>query len=93
MKPCTQPVAAVTNRDVEEGAVEAVKFLWKRKQFDERDWKLKRTRKHKTSREAGSGSVKNLTTSTFVLTTMPTKPVMSSQTNKLTVSIMPTFHT
>jgi len=29
-------------------AVEAVKFLWKRKHFEERSWKRKRTRKHLT---------------------------------------------
>jgi len=28
--------------------VEAVKFLWKRKHFEERRWKQKRTRKHLT---------------------------------------------
>ena len=54
------------SRDVEAEAVEAVNFLWKRKgkHFDERGWKRKRTQKHKTSRGAGSGSVKNLTAST-----------------------------
>ena len=93
MKPCTQPVAAVTNRDVEAEAVKAVKFLWRWKHFNERDWKRKRSRKHKTSRGAGSGSIKNLTASTSLPTTMPTKPVKSSQLNKLTVSIMRTFHT
>ena len=41
-------------------AVEAVKFLWKRKQkhFDERDWKRKRTRKRLILSGAGSGSKK-----------------------------------
>jgi len=29
-------------------AVEVVKFLWKRKHFEERSWKRKRTRKHLT---------------------------------------------
>ena len=58
MKLCTQPVAAVSNKDVkaeagsgswkrklEAEAVEAGNFLWKRKHFDVRDWKRKRTRK------------------------------------------------
>ena len=47
MKPCTKPVAADTNKDVERKlkAVEAVKLLWKRKHFDEKDWKWKRTGK------------------------------------------------
>ena len=41
------------SRDVE---VEAVKLLWKRKHFDERDWKRKRTRKQLILSRAGSGS-------------------------------------
>jgi len=36
---------------------EAVKFLWKRKHFEERSWKLKRTRKHLTFWRAGNGSI------------------------------------
>ena len=32
-------------RKLEGEAVEAVNFLWKRKHFDERDWKRKGTRK------------------------------------------------
>ena len=32
-------------RKLEAETVEAVKFLWKRKHFDKRDWKQKRTRK------------------------------------------------
>ena len=50
MKPCTKPVAAVTNRDVEAEVVEAVKFLWKRKR--------KQTRKRLILSGAGSGSKK-----------------------------------
>ena len=38
--------------------VEAVTFLWKRKQFDERDWKRKRTRKRLILAGAESGSKK-----------------------------------
>ena len=38
--------------------VEAVKFLWKRKHFDEKDWKRKRTRKRLALSGAGSGSKK-----------------------------------
>jgi len=39
--------------------VEAVKFLWKRKHFEERswNWKRKRTRKHLTFWGAGIGSI------------------------------------
>jgi len=37
--------------------VEAVKFLWKRKYFEESSWKRKRTRKHLTFWGAGSGSI------------------------------------
>ena len=51
----------ILSKDVEAEAVEAVKFLWKRKHVGKRDWK--RTRKHKTSR-ARSGSIKNLIAST-----------------------------
>ena len=79
-------------RKLEVEAVEEVNFLWKRKHFDERDWKQKptrkrlilirswkrnkkipkvrkrkRTRKHKTSRGAESGSIKNLTASTSLV--------------------------
>jgi len=35
-------------RNLEAAAVEAVKFLWKRKHFEERSLKRKRTRKHLT---------------------------------------------
>ena len=38
--------------------LEAVNFLWKRKHFDERDWKRKRTRKRLILSQAGSGSKK-----------------------------------
>ena len=41
---------------MEAEAVEAVKFLWKRKHFDERDWKRKRTRMQLILFGAGSGS-------------------------------------
>ena len=36
--------------------LEAVKFLWKRKHFDERDWNRKETRKRLILSGAGSGS-------------------------------------
>ena len=39
--------------------LEAVKFLWKRKHFDERDWKRNQTRKRLILSRAGSGSKKN----------------------------------
>ena len=45
-------------RKLEAEAVEEVKFLWKRKHFDERDWKRKRTRKRIILSGAGSGSKK-----------------------------------
>ena len=47
-------------RKLEAEAVEAVKFLWKRKQkhFDKRDWKWKQTRKRLILSGAGSGSKK-----------------------------------
>ena len=48
----------ILSRDVEAEAVEAVKFLWKRKHFDEKDWKRKRTRKQLAISGAGSGSKK-----------------------------------
>jgi len=38
-------------------AVEAVKFLWKRKHFEERSWKREQTRKHLTFLGAKSGSL------------------------------------
>jgi len=41
-----------TTEDAE--AVEAVKFLWKRKHFKERSWKQKRTLKHLNFWGAGS---------------------------------------
>jgi len=37
---------------------EAVKFLWKRKHFEERSWKRKKTRKRLTIYGAGSGRKK-----------------------------------
>jgi len=40
----------VVTRDAE--AVEAVKFLWKWKHFEERSWKQKLTRKHLTFSKA-----------------------------------------
>ena len=43
-------------RKLEAEAVEAVKFLWKRKHFDEKDWKRKRTRKRLALSGAVSGS-------------------------------------
>ena len=46
------------SRDVEAEAVEAVKFLWKRKHFNERDRKRKRTRKRLMLFGAGSRSKK-----------------------------------
>jgi len=36
----------LVNSDVEAEALDAFKFLWKRKHFEERSWKRKRTRKH-----------------------------------------------
>jgi len=42
---------------VEAEAVEAVKFSWERKYFEERSWKRKRSRKHLTFGGAGSGSI------------------------------------
>jgi len=45
------------NRDVETETVKAVKFLWKRKRFEERNWKRKQTRKYLTFWGAGSGSI------------------------------------
>jgi len=44
-------------RKLEAEAVEAVKILWKRKHFEKRSWKRKRTRKHLTFWGAGSGSI------------------------------------
>ena len=41
---------------LEAEAVEAVNFLWKRKHFDERDWKRKRNWKRPILSVAGSGS-------------------------------------
>jgi len=35
-------------RKLEAEAVEAIKFLWKRKRFEERSWKRKQTRKRLT---------------------------------------------
>ena len=40
-------IVLIRDVDVEVEAVEAVKFLWKRKHFDERGWKRKQTRKRK----------------------------------------------
>ena len=45
-------------RKLEAEAVEAVKFLWKRKHFNEKDWKRKRTWKRLILSGAGSGSKK-----------------------------------
>ena len=45
----------ILSRDVE---AEAVKFLWKRKHFDEKNWKRKRTRKRLALSGDGSGSKK-----------------------------------
>jgi len=44
----------VHTRDVK---AEAVRFLWKRKHFEERSWKQKQTWKHLTFRRARSGSI------------------------------------
>ena len=41
-------------RKLKPAEVEAVKLLLKRKHFDERDWKLKQTRKQLTLSGAGS---------------------------------------
>jgi len=46
---------------------EAVKFLWKRKHFEERTWKRKQTRKRLTLYGDGSGSKKYSTASTSLL--------------------------
>ena len=48
----------ILSRDVEAEVMEAVKFLWKRKHFDKKDWKRKRTRKRPALPGAGSGSKK-----------------------------------
>jgi len=45
-------------RKLETEAVEAFKFLWKRKRFEERSSKRKQTRKRLTLHGAGSGSKK-----------------------------------
>jgi len=47
--------------------VEGVKFLWKRKHFEERNWKWKQTRKRLTLYKAGSGSKKYFTAFTFMV--------------------------
>ena len=48
------------SRGVKAEAMEAVKFLWKRKrkQFDEKDWKRKQTWKRLILSGAGSGKQK-----------------------------------
>jgi len=46
--------------------LEAVILLWKRKYFEERNWKRKQTRKHLTSWGAGSGSIFHKTWGTDV---------------------------
>ena len=46
----------ILSRDVEAEAVGAVTFLWKRKHYDKKDWKRKRTRKRLAL--PGSGSKK-----------------------------------
>jgi len=56
--------AGIWKRKLEAEAVEAVKFLWKRKHFEKRSWKWKRTRKRLTSYVAGSGIKKYSTAST-----------------------------
>ena len=43
---------------LEAEAMVVVKFLWKRKHFDEKGWKRKRTRKQLALFGAGSGSKK-----------------------------------
>jgi len=48
--------AGMWRRKLEAEAMEAVKFLWKRKHFEERSWKRKQTRKRLTLSGAGSGS-------------------------------------
>ena len=48
----------ILSRNVEAEAVEAFKFLRKRKYFDKRDWKRKRTWKQLILSGAGSGSEK-----------------------------------
>jgi len=55
--------------------VEAVKFLWKRKHFEERDWK--QTRKRLTLYEAESGSKKYSTASTSLLSNLSFRFVSS----------------
>jgi len=45
-------------RKLEAEAVEAAKFLWKRKHFEDRSWKWKQTRKRLTLYGAGSESKK-----------------------------------
>jgi len=47
--------------------VEAVKFLWKRKHFEEKSWKRKQTRKRLTLYVAGSGSKKYSIASTSLI--------------------------
>ena len=74
-------------RKLQAEALEAVKFFWKRKHFDERDWKPKRTRKHKTSRGAGSGSIKNLTVSTSLA-----PRVSSRDNNTINASLKQNIH-
>jgi len=51
-------------RKLEAEAVEAVKFLWKRKHLEERSWKRKQTRKRLNLYGAGRGSKKYSTAST-----------------------------
>jgi len=59
------------SRDVEAvlNVVEAVKFLWKRKHFEERSWKQNQPRKRLTLYRAGSGN-KKYSTSTSLSDTL-----------------------
>ena len=64
--------------EAEAGSGRMVKFFEKRKHFDERDWKRKRTRKRLILSGAGRESIKNLTASTSVVLVAygrPTEPV------------------
>jgi len=58
---------------LESVVVEAVKFLWKRKHFEERSWNRKQTRKRLTSYEAGQKQ-KYSTASTSLIYTIPFIP-------------------
>jgi len=56
---------------LEAEAVEAVKLLWKRKHFEEKSWKRKKTRKRLTLFGAGSGIKNYSTASTSLLSYEP----------------------